>query len=160
MWLKSSCVACLWRTLHLFARSNTCVPKSFKGSQSRALCHQVLPPWLVWLYAPCVPLDEILWGLNNVGKESGGKIYGMKIRDQSELKKCVKLQKLLTVVPISYLKRENFFDLFLIIIVLLIEKHLWRIIYLPFLEIMLRLLMPYSWRVSLLWKSFFIIPPI
>lgn len=48
----------------------------------------------------------------------------MKIRDQSELKKCVKLQKLLTVVPISYLKRGNFFDLFLIIIVLLIEKHL------------------------------------
>lgn len=48
MWLKSRCVACLWRMLHQVARSNTCAPKRFKGSQSRALCHWVLSPTASW----------------------------------------------------------------------------------------------------------------
>lgn len=59
MWLKSSCISCQWRTLHLLAPlvsspntllalcqhfCNACAFKSFKGSRSEASCHRVLSP--------------------------------------------------------------------------------------------------------------------
>lgn len=78
MWLKSSCVVFLWRTLHLLARSNTCTPKSSKGSRSRALCQGILsPPSQTWLHA-----SVSLWDSGacegSTCKQSGEKLDDVK----------------------------------------------------------------------------------
>lgn len=92
MWLKSSCVACQWRTLHLLARSNTCAPKSFKGSRSGASCHGVLSPIAILAVGFCVS-SRLCGGCEgSMGKQSGEKLYDVKLQGLvafSEIKLCL-----------------------------------------------------------------------
>lgn len=111
MWLKSSCVACQWRTLHLLARSNTCAPKSFKGSRSRASCRGVLSPSAVPAVRFRVPLRLCGDCDGSMGKQSGEKLYHVKLQGLvafSEVKVCLTAKSLIWSVNLFFWRGKGF----------------------------------------------------